>query len=84
MSPPQINNFLEILEKFFARKIVLAASQQYPYKKSKDFFTCRILLAANQQKPGSIQRLFRLQNCLSRKSTISWKNSETFSPADLS
>ena len=32
------------------------------------------------QYPGNIQRLFRLQNCLSRKSSISQKFSKTFSP----
>ena len=36
-------------------------------KKFKDFFACKIVLAANQQQPENIQRLFRLQNCLSRK-----------------
>ena len=50
----------------------------------KDFFTCRIVLAANHQYPEIIQRLFRRQNCLSRKSSISRKNSKTFSPAELS
>ena len=33
------------------------------------------------QKPGNIQRLFRLQKCLSRKSSISPKNSNTFQAA---
>ena len=50
----------------------------------KDFFTCRIVLAANHQQHGNIERLFRLQNCLGRKSSIYRKHSETFSPADLS
>ena len=50
---------------------------------SKDFFDCRIDLAANQQNPGSIQKLFRLQICLSLKSTISWNFSKIFSPAEL-
>ena len=45
----------------------------------KDFFACKIVLAANHQQPENIQRLFRLQICLSRKSsTIFRKNSKTF------
>ena len=47
----------------------------------KNFFAYRIVLAANNQYPGNIQRLFRLQNCLSRKSSISRKYSKTFRPA---
>ena len=53
-------------------------------EKFKDFFGCKFLLAANHLYPGNIQRLFRLQTCLSRKSSISWKYSKTFSPAKLS
>ena len=49
----------------------------------KDFSASRIVLAANQQNPGSIQKLFRLHNCLSRKSTKSWNFSKIFSPAEL-
>ena len=47
----------------------------------KVFFACRIVLAANHQYPGTNQRRFRLQNCLSRKSSISRIYSKTFSPA---
>ena len=50
----------------------------------KDFFAGRIVLDANHQYPEIIQRLFRLQNCLSRKSSLSWKNSKTLSSAKLS
>ena len=50
----------------------------------KDFFAYKIVLAANHQKPGNIQKLFRMQNCLSRKSSRSWKYSKTFPPAKLS
>ena len=50
----------------------------------KDFFGCKNVLAANHRNPGNNQRLFRLQTCLSRKSSISWKYSKTFSPAKLS
>ena len=50
----------------------------------KDFFGCKIVVAANHLYPGNIQRLFRLQICLSRKSSISWIFSKTFSPANLS
>ena len=46
----------------------------------KDFFACKFVLAANHQLySGKIQRHFRLQNCLSRKSsTIFRKYSKTF------
>ena len=62
-------------------------SQQQPIstlKIFKDFFACKIVLAANHRYPGNIQRLFRLQKCLCRKSSISRKYSKTFSPAKLS
>ena len=50
----------------------------------EDFFACKIFVAANQRYPGNIQRFLRLQTCLSRKSSISWKYSKTFSPAKMS
>ena len=50
----------------------------------KDFFGCKNVLVATDQSPQNIQGLFRLQNCLRRKTSISWKNSKTFSPAKLS
>ena len=50
----------------------------------KDFFACNIVLSANHHYAESIQRLFRLQNCLRRKSSLSWKYSKNFSPAKLS
>ena len=53
-------------------------------KKFEDFFACRIVLAANHQYPEIAQSLFRMQNCLSPKSSLSWKYSKTFSPAELS
>ena len=62
-------------------------SQQQPInilKSFKDFFACKIVLAANHRYPGNIQRFFRLQSCLSRKSSISWKYSKISSPANLS
>ena len=62
-------------------------SQQQPInilKSFKDFLACEIALAANHRYPGKIQRLFRLQICLSRKSSISWKYSKIFSPANFS
>ena len=62
-------------------------SQQQPInilKSFKDFLACKNVLAANHLYPGNIQRLFRLQICLSRKSSISWKYSKIFSPANLS
>ena len=62
-------------------------SQRQPInilKMFKNFFGCQIVVAANQRYPGNIQRFFRLHPCLSRKSSISWKYSKTFSPAKLS
>ena len=50
----------------------------------KDFFGCKNVLVATHQNSQNIQRLFRLQNCLSRKSSISWKYSKTFLAAKLS
>ena len=44
----------------------------------EDFFACRFVLTANHQYPGNIQRRFRLQNCLSRKSSLSRKYSKSF------
>ena len=50
----------------------------------RKFFACKIVLAANHQYPGKFQRVFRMQNCLSCKSSISWEYSKTFLPANLS
>ena len=44
----------------------------------EDFFACKIALAANHHYPENIQRLLRLQNCLRRKISLSWKYSKTF------
>ena len=49
----------------------------------KDLLACKIVLAANHQNPGNIKRLSRLYNCLSRKSSKSWKYSKNFSPVKL-
>ena len=49
----------------------------------KVFFACRFVLAADHRCPGNIQTLFHLQICPNRKSSTTWKNSKTFSPADL-
>ena len=62
-------------------------SQQQPInilKRFKDFFACKNVLALNLRYPGNIQRIFRLQNCLSRKLSKDWKYSTTFSPAKIS
>ena len=50
----------------------------------KVFFACSFVWAITHQYPGNIQKLFRLQNCLSRNSSISWKYSKNFLPANLS
>ena len=49
------------------------------WKIFKDFLACKFVLTTKHQQPENIQRLFRLQICLSRKSsTIFRKNSKTF------
>ena len=68
--------------KTFACKIVLAANHHY-HGNIQNFFAWKIVLAANHHYHGNIQRLFLLQNCLSRKSSLSWNYSKTFSPAKL-
>ena len=50
----------------------------------KIFLACKIVLDTNHHYPEIIQRFFRWQNCLRRKSSFSWKFSKTFSPAKLS
>ena len=50
----------------------------------KDFSPCKIVLDANHHYPENIHRLFRLQNCFSRKSSLSWNYSKSFSLAKLS
>ena len=50
----------------------------------KDFFACKIVFDANDHHPENIQRLFRLQYCLRRKSSLSWKYSNIFPPAKMS
>ena len=84
LSWPQTIFMLKLFKGFFACKIVLAANHHYPEKSSKTFSSAKTVLAASHLYPEKIQRLFRLQNCLSRKSSISWENSKTFSPAKLS
>ena len=82
-SSPQIIIILKNFKNFFACEIVLVAILHYP-ETFQTFLACKIVLAANHHFPEKIQRLFRLQNCLSRKSSISWKYSKNFSPANLS
>ena len=50
----------------------------------KHFFACKNVLAANHHYPENIQKLFRLQNCLRRKSSLYWKYSKSFSAANFS
>ena len=83
LSQPQIIDILEIFKDFFACKLALAANHRYPGNVQR-LFACEIVIAATHQCSENIQRLFRLQNCLSRKSSISWKYSKTFSPAKMS
>ena len=53
-------------------------------KRLKVFFACRIVLVSNHKCPGNNRRRLHLQNCLSRKSSVSRKDSKSFSPAELS
>ena len=49
------------------------------WKTFKDLFACKFILTTKHQQPENIQRLFRLQICLRRKSsTIFRKYSKTF------
>ena len=80
---PQIIIILKIFKDFFACKIVIDANHHYP-ENTQDFFASKFALAANQHLSENIQRLIRLQKRLSRKSSLSWKHSKTFSPAKLS
>ena len=50
----------------------------------KDIFACKTVLDAIHHYPEIIQRLFRLKNCLRRKSSLMRKYSMTFSPAKWS
>ena len=83
LSHPQIIIILKIFKDFCACEIALAANHHYP-ENIQRFSACKIVLAGNHPYPGKIQRLFCLQNCLSRKSSLSWKDSKTFSPAKMS
>ena len=83
LSQQQPINILKSLKDFLAAK--LSQPQIIDILETfKDFFGCKNVVAANHRYPGKIQRLFRLQICLTRKSSISWKYSQTFSPANLS
>ena len=83
LSQPQIIYILEFSKTFLPAKMsqlqVIDILETF-----KDFFACKNVLAANHRYPGNSQRLFRLLNCRSRKSSISWKYSKTFSAATLS
>ena len=83
LSHQQIINIPEIFKDFLPAEMSQPQIIDIP-EISKDFFACRVVLAANHQYPGNIQRLFCLQNCPSRKSSVSRKNPKTFSLAELS
>ena len=74
---------LKAFKDFFACKLVLSANHHYPENIQRNF-ACKSSLAANHHYPEKFQRLFRLQKCLSRKTSISWNYSKTFSLANLS
>ena len=69
---------------FFTCKIVLDANHHLSWKHSKNFSACKIVFDANHLYPENIQKFFRLQYCLIRKSSLCWKYSKTFSPAKMS
>ena len=50
----------------------------------KDFFACKIVLAATHHNSENVQKLFRLQICPRRKSSLSWKYSKTLPVAKIS
>ena len=73
----------ENIQRFFACKIVLDANHHYPGNIQR-LFLLQIVLAAYHHYPENFQNSSRLQNWLRRKSSLSWKNSKTFSPANFS
>ena len=83
LSSTQIIIILKIFKDFSPAK--LSYSQIiFILKTFKDFYACKIVLDANHLYPETVQRTFRLQNCLSRKSSLTWKYSKVFSTAKLS
>ena len=84
LSRTQIINIPKLFKDFFSPAELSQPQINDTLKLFKDFFTGRKLLVSNHQQHGNIQRLFRLQNCLGRKSSISQIYSKTFSPAELS
>ena len=78
----QIINILELFNDFFSCKLSWPQTISI-LKIFKDFFDCKIVLDANHRYHENIQRLFWLQKCLSRKSSLSWKHSKTFLPAEM-
>ena len=66
---PELNycskNILKQLQNLSSPNFFKASSKTF-----KEFLACKIVLAANHQYLGIIQRLFRLQNCLSYRSLI--------------
>ena len=83
LSQQQPINILKKIKDFFACKIVLGASHDI-LETFKYFSACKIVLAATHQYSENVQKLFRLQNCRSRKSSKSWQHSKIFPPAKLS
>ena len=73
----QVIIILETFKDFFSCKL------SWPQiisilKLFKIFLACKIVLDANHHYPENIQRFYRLQNCLSRKSFLSWNYFKTF------
>ena len=83
LSWTQIIIIANLFEDFFACRLSQPQIND-TLKLFKDFFTGRNILVSNHQQHGNIQILYRLQNCLGRKSSISQNYSKTFSPAELS
>ena len=87
-SPAKLSQPHFIISLTSSKKVSPAILSQIPIiiilKVFKDFFACKVSLAANHHYAGNFQRLFFLQNCLSRNSSFSWKYSKTFSTAKMS
>ena len=86
------------LQSFLSRESSISRKYSKPFSPAKmsrtqiintpeivrEIFARKYLSATNHLYLGVIQESFHLQNCLNRKSSISRKNSQPFSPANLS
>ena len=75
---PCSENSLRRVQNLSQPKFVITTAERF-----KDFLACRIAVSSKHQYPVNIQRLFGLQSCLSRKSSISRKYSKILPPAEM-